>query len=301
MSITSLAFSLAEALADVLCFVTKSSGRTQDQVARVKTTLSKLRKTLTGIKKRREEQIQRSANYGKNDIRELDAQLDVLCERLVLALAHLNPQSDLNLDEFVNINEDFLEEDSYLILKTAHLVLNALCDPEGFEVIKKENPFDFTPGVICLAKVFEREINFSVVHWIRDSLGIELPRYFYKFQPGLQKNRTRFGGANFNMVSQAEGQTPVWYPPETGKSLKALAAFKSPSERTKLNDKWTQLLNNDTFFDKWEVIRSERNIAAHNTLVGEKAANNVRCALNDLSQEGIFEILSSMKKYYRDG
>ena len=37
---------------------------------------------------------------------------------------------------------------------------------------------DFTPAVICLSKVFEKEVNFSVVHWFRKELGIKLPEFF---------------------------------------------------------------------------------------------------------------------------
>jgi len=45
---------------------------------------------------------------------------------------------------------------------------------------------DFTPGVICLAKVFEKEANLSIVHWARRELGVSLPQFFNKPQPGVR-------------------------------------------------------------------------------------------------------------------
>lgn len=297
----SLACSLAEALADVLSFVIESEKRTQTQMNRVRNTIYKLNNTLKQVKKSKRKktwkQVKYQVNYDEDDRGELDDKLDELCLQSSLALAHLNIQPDLNLDEFVNIDREFLEHDSYLILKTAHLILNTLCRPDqsspAFEVIE-ENPFDFAPGVICLAKVFEKETNLSVVHWIRESLGIKLPAYFNLFQSNLAKGETTFNGVNFNMERQRS-----WYPPETGKSLRALKTFSEAAGRNNLNTRWIGLLDNQVFLKEWEVIRQTRNTAAHNKLVGKDSADAVQCALNNLSQEGIFEVLSCMKTTYR--
>ncbi|MCX7770674.1 MAG: hypothetical protein N2202_06275 [Proteobacteria bacterium] len=37
-----------------------------------------------------------------------------------------------------------------------------------------------------MTKVFERELNLSIVHWIRKELGIRLPGYFNKPQPDVR-------------------------------------------------------------------------------------------------------------------
>ena len=299
----SLACSLAEALADVLSFVIESKKRMPTQVNRVRNTICKLNTTLKRVKKSKRKKTWKQKNYDQvsydeDDRGELDDKLEELCLQSSLCLAHLNTQPDLNLDEFVNINREFLEPDSYLILKTAHLVLSTLRRPGEaaalFEVIE-ENPFDFTPGVICLAKVFEKEINLSIVHWIRASLGIQLPTYFNQFQPNLRKQETSFNGVNFNRV----GRRASWYPPETGKSLRALRALSQADERNQLDERWVDLLNSKVLLKGWETIKRERNTAAHNKLVNENSADAVQCVLNNLSQNGIFEMLSSMKTVYR--
>ena len=154
---------------------------------------------------------------------------------------------------------------------------------------------DYTPAVICLAKIFEREINLSVVHWLRESFGIELPEYFNRYRPNLPKKDTTFDDVNFNM-----GRDVGWYPPETGKSLRTLQVFaENPDGYPQLNNAWIDILKNEVLFTNWGVIKEERNTAAHNRIVNENSASTVQCALNKLSANCIFETLHQMKTQYR--
>ena len=299
----SLESTLAKALADVLSFVSERR-RTRDQEKRVQDTLNELNDKLKNLKQSKREQ----ASYDEDNRTKLDDELEDLCIKLAMAIAYLDNRSenqhDLDLGNYVDINREFLEEDSRLILKTANLVLDTLSrprQPTGRARSKfvprqpipeiEENSFDFTPGVICLAKVFEKEINLSVVHWIRDSLGIKLPDYFNRFQPQLPRNDTRFCNVNFNM--EQDGR---WRPPETGTSLRA---FRAAGELQHLDKRWIHLLSNLKLLDNWELIKDQRNIAAHNRVVGKDSANAVRSALNNLSQNGIFEVLYDIKNTYR--
>ena len=61
------------------------------------------------------------------------------------------------------------------MLKTAYAVLDMLQEYKSIGL-------DYTPAVMCFAKVFEREINLSVVHWVRKQLRINLPAFFDRFQ-----------------------------------------------------------------------------------------------------------------------
>ena len=239
-------------------------------------------------------------NYDADDRGEIDDELDEICVQIIMALSYLNANKNGYIDGLVSIDKHYLEHDSYLILKTAHMVLNTLRRSAQtgplFETIE-ESPFDFAPGVLCLAKVFEREINLSVVHWFRKSLGVELPTYFNKFQPNLRKDHVVFDKVNFNMEKQH-----LWFPPETGKSLRALLAFRESNKHINLenlDNHWTHLLNESVLSNNWAIIRDERNTAAHNKLVPEKSANAVQSALNELSQKGIFKTLFNMKETFR--
>ena len=73
---------------------------------------------------------------------------------------------------------------------------------------------DYTPAVICLAKIFEREVNLSVIHWIRQQCGVRLPQYFDLFYP---RSSEMYDGVNFNRAYDSK----TWSPPTLGQSLEA--------------------------------------------------------------------------------
>ena len=113
-------------------------------------------------------------------------------QEIALFFASLNTRPALNLEDFIDIEKGFLEDESYVMLKTAHRLeffMNTQTgstaqDPGALFGFEQGESFDYTPGAICLAKIFEREINLSLVHWIREHLGINLPSYFNRYQSG---------------------------------------------------------------------------------------------------------------------
>jgi hypothetical protein len=279
----SLESSLAKALTDVLSFIIAGNNRDswlkRQALEQAQNTIVKLHATLTTLKR----------NFDESDTEELDR----LCLNIVSFISQLNTQKDLNLDEFIAIDKAFLENDSYQILKTAHRVFNLLMSEQLDEAMPDlEESVDYTPGVICLAKVFEREVNLSVVHWIRKELGIILPPYFNKHQPSV---RARFvpgfpGGRAIDFNMERRGK---WLPPGIGQSeiaCKDMARTKMPHGW--VDSSWNLLLT------RWRVIREERNEAAHTELVDENSVLVVKSALDELSRHQVFERLYRMKVEY---
>lgn len=276
--------SLAKALSDVLSFIiagNSSDSRLQRQAfEQAQKTISELHSALNNVKR----------NFDKSKAEELDK----LCLNIVSFISLLNDRMVLDLSSFIPVNIIFLENDSYQILKTAHKVFTLLA-PERREarlLLEPEESFDFTPGVICLAKVFEKEANLSIVHWIRKELGISLPPYFNKPQPSVRAKLTpRFpGGREIDFNINRRGK---WLPPGIGQSeiaCRELSQLTLPQGWD--SSSWNLLL------DDWTVIREKRNEAAHTEMVGRLSLELVKSSLINLSMSHIFEKFYQMKREF---
>ncbi len=269
----SLENSIAEALRDVLLLINAANNPDpsvkQQALEQVQDTLYDLDAKLKELK-------------NKSDQSDTE-KFDELCWAIASYLAHINTQTrDLNLDDFIVIDKKFLENDSYQKLKVAQAVLDLLEQPD--QAIDLGN-IDYTPGVICLAKAFEREANLSVVHWIRQLGGIDLPQYFDRYQPDQQ---AKFDNVNFN---KAAGDS--WEPPMMGQSERVLKSM-APNMPDGWNcKKWETLLAN------WTKIRTERNKAAHEPSIDKDSIDDVKKALGELAKDDIFNELHLMKEQYK--
>lgn len=222
-------------------------------------------------------------------------EVDRLCICIVSFLAQLNKRHAVTLDEFITVRREFLEVDSFQILRTAHKVFDLLATHQLTDLIHLDTgeQLDYTPGLICLAKVFEREVNLSVVHWARRELGIDLPRFFNRPQPGVKATVVPKlpGGREINLNMERHGK---WLPPGIGQS--ALACHEL--SRARLPDNWDR----DTWgllFRLWERVRDKRNEAAHTEMIDEASLWSIKDALQELSTNGLFEKFYVMKQQYR--
>jgi len=275
---------LAKALSDVLSFViagnSSDSWARQHALGHAQETISELHRALSNLKR----------NSQETNAEEMDR----LCLKMALFISHLNTQKNLILDDFISVSKEFLENDSYQILKTAHRVFNLLVSEQddAKHSLKLKESLDFTPGIICLAKVFEKEANLSVVHWIRKELGVSLPSYFNKHQPHFQARLTpNFqGGREIDFNVQRSGG---WLAPGIGQSeiaCKELSQSRLPQGWD--TSSWNLLLSN------WQAIREKRNEAAHTKMVGESSLMIVKNSLMKLSSGHIFEKFYRMKSEY---
>jgi hypothetical protein len=201
-------------------------------------------------------------------------------------------RSGLPSEPFISIRKEYLENPSYQILKTAQIVSSVL----GTANSPSNNAYyDYAPAIICLAKVFEREINLSVVHWARKELGVELPQYFNQYQPGVKAQLSTGPSGefvDFNMKSRRQ-----WLPPGIGQSefgCKELGFSRG------LPPDWEPQAWSELFTD-WNTIRRERNKAAHTEIMDQTSFSNMQTTLNHLAQRGMFEKFHRMKFRYKGG
>lgn len=212
-----------------------------------------------------------------------------LCLTLSTYLAQLANDSRVMDRDFVSVPPNLLENDSFQILRTAYKVLDVLLtDGDHHKLLDSGWRHDFTPAVVCFAKVFEREANFSLVHWIRKELGISLPAYFNKPQPGIV---AKLENTDFNA-----NRGGSWLPPGLGRS--EFACLKMA--KTRLPVGWDQP-SWDFLSFHWETIRERRNEAAHVRFISEEPAFEVKESIEALVNNGVFDRMYRMKTEYRGG
>ena len=281
--IESLESSLAKALSDVLSFIVAGSPESRNDknqaLEQAQNTLRELYGTLANLKE----------NFAESNTDELDR----LYTKIGLSLANFNPQTNLNSTDFISIDEAYLEYDSIVMLKTAHRVLDLFRTPGVLDQLNRR--IDYTPGVICLTKVFEREINLSAVHWIRQQLDITLPDYFDKYQE--DRKAIRRSGKREIDFNRQKGRSNRWLPPGIGESeIIYRSMIKGSSMST---NKLTAAQQDDLLLRNWNKIRNIRNRATHTELMPGTSVSEVERALDQLSTAGVFGLLHEMKKDYR--
>lgn len=271
---------LAKALTDTLSFVILLNKEDRSQSFAYQNALI----TIAGLQKQLKE-VRDGSIEGMEQFETLSIKLATL-----LALPEYELESSLEPAEPV-VNKEFLEYETRQMLKTGMRVYRLLIQPHPAELKNLTNQIDdFSPGVVCFAKVFEREANLSLVHWIRRELGVKLPEYFDRYQPGV---KALDDTSDFNKENRKHpGQ---WLPPGIGQSE---VVFKRLLERGKLppglnNNNRPVLLRN------WQAIRVHRNDAAHDRVADKGTMLEVRKSLKDLSDARLFELMYELKRKYK--
>lgn len=192
----------------------------------------------------------------------------VSIENKLLALVGLlaniskNPDSDFGF----TLHEQ-CEDESHILIKTFNKVAPSYRELSG----KLLHDMDYSPLLICLGKVFEKEFNLSVVHWIRANLGIEMPDYFNKWKNSKENyvlSPSREIVPNPEPVNFNEKQYGKWRAPSIGGSE---YIYKSLVHEQKAPE---EITDPDLFLDKCRAFRKLRNKTAHEELVSEEDFQN---------------------------
>jgi len=300
--------SLAKTISDVLDFVYATMGNNakfrKQAVKRTKETLAKIKFKLHDLKKQITElasdhidalNIWMASLLAHESIKPPDnicanmafpnVQTEILyCEAIAQNNYMEQEEEYQDIGMMALQNREFLEQNSYFCLRTGDQCLKSLSQQDDVE---------FSCVVTSLAKAFETEINLSIVHWIRERLGIELPQYFNIYQNDINAlvipNIPNPREINFNMNSNQK-----WRPPGLGESHLAFRKYgptNGPKELTNL--KW-YLLD-----QAWNTIKHHRNRAAHTEEIGIQDARSVYERMNQLFEHNLFQDLYSMKRKYR--
>lgn len=215
---------------------------------------------------------------------EINDHLLLLITRIYGVLPN-NENDEFKLDENV-------EYDSETIIKTFNRLLLMYIDDNG----KFINDIDYTPLVICLAKIIEIETNSSIVQWIREGLEIEMPEFFKKYKPDISPDLTsikpsqEISGFKTRTVNFNSKLNDQWSPPGSGlsnfvtRTLIEVNKYKSPIE-----------MYYDEFVKCWYTIVEIRNPSAHRKILAYDDFEIVFNCFKTLQKNEIFKQLALLR------
>lgn len=193
----------------------------------------------------------------------------------------------------LEIASDLIEEESKLILKT----YNAVSPQYTLLLHQFDLEWDFSPLILSLSKIFEIEVNLSLVHWIRSTLQIEMPQYYRKRKPALGDyfiTPDNLTIPHARPIDFNKGRDDKWIAPGIGESE---LAFRSLHIQNKFPH---ELINNvDAFLEHWKVIRNLRNKASHTETMDKSQYEAMRLAFNGINNDGYLDQLVSLKQKYK--
>lgn len=292
--------SVAKALSDALSFMVVVNRNDDNQhynaLIQAKSAMQNLQGTLKRMKR-----INNSSRYAITDT-ELFEQLNI---NIVNFLGILNMTDKTDLSDFLAIEREFLEDDTFQMLLTSKKVFDLFEKRDGNvrSILGENEIYDYTSVGICLTKLFEKEVNLSLVHWIRKNLGIQLPTFYNRFD-----NRTRNASyvpinvglpnprpINFN---KRKYNTNTWIAPGIGESKLCFSSMLNNPIYSANRGIFTTLdLNN--LVPKWQNIADLRNTCAHTELINKQVVEQIIKILHDLNNLGLFEKMYGIKQTYR--
>lgn len=190
-----------------------------------------------------------------------------------------------------------LEEESKKSLNTFNSMLENVFRPSmnnptniRLDYAKGANNFDFSPLIMSLSKVFEIEMNNSVVQFIRQKNGIYMPENYNKY------DKTR--GAILVEVVDGDRKWEVDINPCYGNGMYKAFTMKDILLLTKMyseamSDEMSRLV--ERFKKVWDNIRIERNASAHLDVIDEQRFLNFYGKYCDMIKQGWFTHLMDLK------
>ena len=151
---------------------------------------------------------------------------------------------------------------------------------------------DSSPFMLPFFKAFEKEMTYSLVHWIREHLAIDLPEYFLRYEP--KKEAILRKGNSYFDFNQQRANTTVWQPPMIGGQVKGfeiltteqfISPFKSVEE-------------SKAFLEIGRKIMNIRNQATHTGAEGASSLRAIIYKWRELWKDGYLVQLNILKSKY---
>jgi hypothetical protein len=268
-----LTYHLAEALTNVLSFLVIGDSSSVYEVR--STALNQIRVALKKLYQNLQE-IRLSIN-------ESTEEFDKLALTILNFLSLINNREIENIIDPIPLDKALLEQETQIILRTAYRVYDLLHNDPLIEQDRLLGSIeDWSPCLIGFSKVFEKEINCSIVQWLRFEKGIEMPDYFLKLKPGYRASIDR---ADLNRGIRGE-----WIAPGCGQSEMAFTTIT----QEKYPPNWDST-HIEYLIDHWRIISNSRNSAAHDRLVNETELNKMINSLRDLAINKYFDLFYRLK------
>jgi hypothetical protein len=171
---------------------------------------------------------------------------------------------------------------------------SALFFEQGIKMAKEidgMNQFDYSPFILPFAKSFEKELSYSLVHWVRKKFDILLPSYFYEYEPGkiAEINLGRNYSIDFN-----QRRNDLWVSPTLGGQL---SGFKQ-TVTSFGNHPFNSEEDYQEFLTIAYQIKNIRNRACHSERTTKQELEKIMNCWKILFRKGYIKTLYSLKLEY---
>ena len=194
-----------------------------------------------------------------------------------------NPQWDLESTEWWTMGNKV-----YQFLDQSTRSCRNLGIPEEIKLVDK------APSIVCWSKALENELNLSAGQWIRKRLGVEIPKYFNRFQPDKEaifqpseKYSLDFNRRHHDCKSH-DGLRMLELGPLTG----AINWFARQEGDCRLSLSFEPP---DCFSKNIEQIRNIRNRACHPSSMRPEDGQDFQDAYASLLESGVLSELCALK------
>ena len=181
-----------------------------------------------------------------------------------------------------------IDDESKKMLDTFNLLLRKVFSQSmsgqldsSINYTKQNDEYDFSALISYLSKIFEREMNNSIIQWIRFRMGVEMPEYYNRVKPEVTLdhglNSTRDGKLATIMI---------------GSIINILQWEKSllPSQIRKIYQ------NNYKF---WDRLCGYRNASSHTEVINGEQFKDFYAGYCSLVSDGLFTELMDIKDQIR--
>lgn len=253
-------------------------------------------------------QARRAVNVDDESVEQFE-HLALTVAGVLQLLAEPSPSELPGLEE--PLRSDLFDHETRIVLQTGLRCLRAIDEPRllGGGLSR----LDYSPSLLCFAKAFEKEMNLSVVHWVRQRLGISLPEYFNKVQRGAS---AMYSSARVDPpIDFNRGYGGAWKPPSLGQAelvfsecvncIPTAQERPSPSGQMQLvfserpGESVPGPFDRDTcarLMGSWQAIRSLRNQAAHDAIVARAECERVVSEFQRLIDTGVFQATTALRR-----
>ena len=256
---------IASELADYLCFM-------------IDAPKPELKAKTDEIIKKLKSQIEKNRNNEK--------EFERLNEKLGYLLVKLN--GELNSPPHFIVNTNDLEPNSKVYLQTGNLLY------QYYEQNKSSfSKLDYSPMILFIGKLFELEINLSIVQWIRENqFEIPMPDYFNEWCSDIATDAL-YKLSYKREIDFNENRYEKWIAPSSGDSEAVFRDLVQNKKKIIVKFSYADELK---LLENWEKLRLLRNAAAHgNKSLDSKSLEKVSGICGELNGFSIFKKMTDLK------
>ncbi len=189
------------------------------------------------------------------------------------------------------------EEDTLMVLNTYNLFSTLLDDNAE---IQRHDPvhhlrrYDYSALSVCLGKMFENELSYSIVQQMRKCIGIPMPEFFGKYYQGQGSFVVKTDNDFKIDLNKSKSKRKIWVAPSIGDA-------KAAYEQLSRDFMERSLATLHRYVALWDDLNTGRNAASHRNPLDKGRFRRTFDDFSNFLDGGFFSELVRIKRQLRGG